>query len=41
MALAQTKKIAIYGLQSERKRCLKVLQDSGLLELTSSKFHGA
>jgi V/A-type H+-transporting ATPase subunit I len=34
MALAQTKKIAIYGLQSERKRCLKVLQDSGLLELT-------
>jgi V/A-type H+-transporting ATPase subunit I len=36
MALAQTKKIAIYGLQSERKRCLKVLQDSGLLELIVS-----
>jgi V/A-type H+-transporting ATPase subunit I len=36
MALAQTKKVAIYGLQSERKRCLKTLQDSGLLELTVS-----
>jgi V/A-type H+-transporting ATPase subunit I len=34
MALAPVKKIAIYGLQAERKRLLKVLQDSGLLELT-------
>jgi V/A-type H+-transporting ATPase subunit I len=35
MALAQTEKIALYGLQTERKRMLQALQNSGLLELTA------
>jgi V/A-type H+-transporting ATPase subunit I len=36
MALAETRKIAIYGLQTERGRMLKALQDSGILELSAA-----
>jgi V/A-type H+-transporting ATPase subunit I len=36
MALAETRKIAIYGLQTERGRMLKALQDAGLLELSAA-----
>jgi len=34
MALAQFKKVTIFGLQSERERLLKALQDSELLEVS-------